>query len=198
VTAAYEGRRRLARDLHDGTQQRLVCAVMSLQLADQRFEQDPAAAWQLLQEGLGHTRDGLGELRELAAGVHPSILTNRGLHAAAAALAQRSSVPVEVRVPDERYPPHIEAAAYFVIAEALTNVAKHANASHADVRVDQHDGRLTIDVRDDGAGGADLNGSGLRGLKDRAEALGGSLRLDSPPGNGTRLHATLSLSSQSR
>jgi signal transduction histidine kinase len=195
VTAAYEGRRRLARDLHDGAQQRLVSAVMSLQLADQRFDRDPAAARHLLREALGHARDGLGELRELAAGVHPSILTNRGLHAAVEALAQRSGVPVDMRVPDERYPPQVEAAAYFVIAEALTNVAKHAQASCASVSVDGHDGSLTIDVRDDGSGGADLRGSGLRGLKDRVEALGGGLRLDSPPGRGTHLHATVSLSS---
>jgi signal transduction histidine kinase len=195
VTAAYEGRRRLARDLHDGAQQRLVSAVMSLQLADQRFDRDPAAARDLLREALGHARDGLGELRELAAGVHPSILTNRGLHAAVEALAQRSGVPVDVRVPDERYPPQVEAAAYFVIAEALTNVAKHAQASCASVSVDRRDGSLTLDVRDDGSGGADLRGSGLRGLKDRVEALGGGLRLDSPPGRGTHLHATVSLSS---
>jgi signal transduction histidine kinase len=195
VTAAYEGRRRLARDLHDGAQQRLVSAVMSLQLADQRVDRDPAAARHLLREALGHARDGLGELRELAAGVHPSILTNRGLHAAVEALAQRSGVPVDMRVPDERYPPQVEAAAYFVIAEALTNVAKHAQASCASVSVDGHDGSLTIDVRDDGSGGADLRGSGLRGLKDRVEALGGGLRLDSPPGRGTHLHATVSLSS---
>ena len=195
VTAAYDGRRRLARDLHDGAQQRLVCTVMSLQLADQQFERDPAAARRLLLDALGHARDGLGELRDLAAGVHPGILTNRGLHAAAEALARRSGLPVDLQVPDERFPPHIEAAAYFVTAEALTNVAKHAHASCAHVCVGQHDGSLTVDVSDDGAGGADFRGSGLGGLKDRVEALGGGLWLDSPPGKGTRLHATLPLSS---
>ena len=197
VTAVYEGRRRLARDLHDGAQQQLVCAIMSLQLADQEFEQDPAAARDLLREGLGHARGGLGDLRVLAVGVHPSILTNRGLHAAADALAQRSALPVDLQVTDERFPRDIEAAAYFVIAEALTNVAKHARASRAHVCVDRREGRLVIDIRDDGAGGANLRGNGLRGLKDRVEALGGGLTLDSPPGNGTHLHATLSLSSAS-
>ena len=197
VTAAYEGRRRLVRDLHDGAQQQLVCAVMSLQLADQEFDQDPAAARDLLREAIGHARGGLGELRELAAGVHPSILTDRGLHAAADALAHRSGLRVDVQVTDERFPRDIEAAAYFVIAEALTNVAKHAKASCAHVTVDRRGGSLMIDIRDDGAGGAHLQGSGLRGLKDRVEALGGGLKLYSPPGNGTHLHGTLPLSSVS-
>jgi signal transduction histidine kinase len=194
VTAGDAARQRVARDLHDGAQQRLVSTVMSLQMADLRFDQDQAAARRLLREALGHARDGLIDLRELAAGVHPSILTNRGLHAAVDALAQRSTCPVEVDVPDAHYPPHIEAAAYFVIAEALTNVAKHAQASRASVRVAACDGGLAIDVEDDGTGGADFRGGGLLGLKDRVEAVAGGLQLDSPPGQGTHLHATLPLS----
>jgi len=193
VNAGDAARRRLARDLHDGAQQRLVSTVMSLQMADLRFDQDQAATRRLLREALSHARDGLTDLRELAAGMHPNILTNRGLHAAVDALAQRSICPVKVEVSDARYPPHIEAAAYFVIAEALTNVAKHAQASHASVHVGSRDDSMTIDIEDDGSGGADFRGGGLLGLKDRVEAIGGSLQLHSPPGQGTRLHATLSL-----
>jgi signal transduction histidine kinase len=195
VTAADAARQRLARDLHDGAQQRLVAAVVSLQLAGEHFDGDPAAARPLVEEALEHTREGLSELRELSAGMHPSILTNRGLRAAAGTLARRSPLPVEVEVPDRRWPPHIEAAAYFVIAEALTNVIKHAEASRADVRVTESDGHLVIDVTDDGSGGAEVSaGSGLVGLRDRVEALGGHLRIDSLPGQGTRLSAALALS----
>jgi signal transduction histidine kinase len=194
VTAADAARQRLARDLHDGAQQRLVAAVMSLQLAGERLDGEAAAARQLVEEALEHTREGLSELRELAAGMHPSILTNRGLRAAANALARRGSLPVEVDIPDGRWPPHIEAAAYFFIAEALTNAAKYAEASNAVVRVGEADGRLDIEVSDDGIGGADVTrGTGLLGLRDRVEALGGHLHVDSPPGGGTRLHATLAL-----
>jgi signal transduction histidine kinase len=191
VTAADEARRRLAGDLHDGAQQQLVSAVINLQLADQQFDRDPAAARQYLGEALNRTRDSLTELRELAAGVHPSILTNRGLPAAVPALGQRSPIPVQVEVPDGRYPAHVEAAAYFVIAEALANVTKHAGASGAQVRVHPYDGTMEIDVRDDGVGGAHLGGHGLVGLKDRVEALGGRLTLDSGTGNGTHLHVAL-------
>jgi signal transduction histidine kinase len=191
VTAADEARRRLAGDLHDGAQQQLVSAVMNLQLADLQFDRDPAAARRYLREALNRSRDSLTELRELAAGVHPGILTNRGLPAAVPALGQRSPIPVQVDVPDGRYPAHVEAAAYFVIAEALANVAKHAGASGAQVRVHPYDGTLEIDVRDDGVGGAHLGGHGLVGLKDRVEALGGRLTLDSAPGNGTHLHVAL-------
>ena len=195
VTAADAARRHLARDLHDGAQQRLVAAVMSLQLAGERLDGDPAAARPLVEEALEHTREGLSELRELAAGMHPSILTGRGLRAAAAALARRSPIPVEVEAPEQRWPPHVEAAAYFLIAEALTNAIKHANASRVDVRVSESGGKLVVEVADDGAGGADVGtGSGLVGLRDRVEALGGHLRIDSPPGRGTRLTASLALS----
>jgi signal transduction histidine kinase len=193
VTAADEARRRLARDLHDGAQQRLVSAVMSLQLADQRLDTDPTGARRMLRQALDHARDGLQELRELAAGMHPSILTNRGLSAAVDALAQRGPLPVHIRVPDLRYPPSVEAAAYFVIAEALTNTAKHAGATRSQVIVEEHGDGLVVGVDDDGRGGADLRGSGLRGIKDRVEALGGGFRLDSPPGHGTQLQVTLPL-----
>jgi signal transduction histidine kinase len=193
VTAADEARRRLARDLHDGAQQRLVIAVMTLQLADQRLDVDPAGARQLLREALADARDGLQELRELAAGMHPSILTNRGLSAAVDALAQRSTLPVDLQVPERRYPPSVEVAAYFVIAEAFTNTAKHASASRSRVIVVEHDDKLTLTIDDDGCGGANLGDGGLPGIKDRVEALGGGFHLDSPPGRGTRLRVTLPL-----
>jgi signal transduction histidine kinase len=191
IAAADAARERLARDLHDGTQQRLVTTLVNLQLADQQFERDAKGSRELLQAALIEAGEALSELRELAHGVHPSILTNRGLGAAATALAGRSPLPVEVTVGDERYPPHIEAAAYFFVAEALTNVAKHAQATHAEVRVQLRDGRLIIDVRDDGVGDADSGGSGIRGLRDRIEALGGQMQLVSLAGQGTHLHATI-------
>jgi signal transduction histidine kinase len=191
IAAADAARERLARDLHDGTQQRLVTTVVNLQLADQQFERDAQGAQELLQAALAEASEALSELREVAHGVHPSILTNRGLGAAAAALAERSPLPVEAAVGDERYPPHVEAAAYFFIAEALTNVVKHAQATHAELRVARRDGDLVIDVRDDGVGGADTAGSGIRGLRDRIEALGGQMQIASPPGHGTHLHAAI-------
>jgi signal transduction histidine kinase len=193
VTAAQDARRRLARDLHDGAQQRLVAALIALQLADQRFEQDPGAAREFLHEALDHTREGLDDLRQLAAGVHPAVLTTRGLHAAVDALAQRSRLPVDADTPDGRYPPHIESAAYFVVAEALTNAVKHAQATCAWIQISERPGALDVQVADDGRGGVDRNGSGLQGLIDRVEALGGAMTIDSPPGGGTRLHACLPL-----
>ena len=193
IAAADTARERLARDLHDGTQQRLVTTVVNLQLADQQFDRDPQGARELLRAGLTEAGEALTELRELAHGVHPSILTNRGIGAAAAALAARSTLPVEVAAGDERYPPHVEAAAYFFIAEGLTNVAKHAQATYAELSVQPRDGHLAIDVRDDGVGGADSTGSGIRGLRDRIEALGGQMQIASPPGHGTHLHATIVL-----
>ena len=193
VTTVQDARRRLARDLHDGAQQRLVATLIALQLADECFDRDPAGAHDLLRTALGHARDGLAELRELAAGVHPSILTNRGLRAAVGALAGRWPVVVDVEIPPGRYPPHVEAAAYFVIAEALTNVVKHARATGIRVRVEERRGVLDVLVSDDGTGGADVRGGGLRGLTDRVEALGGTVQVDSPAGAGTRLSACLPL-----
>jgi signal transduction histidine kinase len=195
VTTAQEARRRLARDLHDGAQQRLVAALIALQLADQRLDHDPGAARQLLHEALGNTRAGLDDLRQLAAGVHPAVLTSRGLHAAVDALARRSLLPIAVDVDprDSRYPLHVESAAYFFVAEALTNVVKHAEAAHAAVRLRERAGTLDVEVTDDGRGGADRDGSGLQGLVDRVEALGGTVTIDSPPAGGTRLYACLPL-----
>jgi signal transduction histidine kinase len=194
VAAGDDARRRLARDLHDGAQQRLVSLVVRLQLAKQHQDSSPEKAHRLLDQALQDARAGIDELRELAAGVHPSILTNRGLQAAINSVADRCSVPVSVSVPDERHSPLIEAAAYFVAAEALTNVDKHAHASMADVRVSVADKHLILKVHDDGSGGATFSGSGLVGLRDRVEALGGVFALESPAGQGTKLCASLPLS----
>ncbi len=191
VTAAVDARRRLARDLHDGAQQRLVSTVISLQLADRSFDDAPESTRRLVRDALTHARDGLAELRDLAAGVHPSLLTNRGLPAAVDALARRNVTPVVLDIAAERYPPHVETTAYFVIAEALTNATKHAQATVIRVSARHVDDALVLDVRDDGIGGADPHGNGLQGLRDRVEALNGSIVLTSAPAEGTHVHAQL-------
>ena len=194
VTAGDEARRRIQRDLHDGAQQRIVASVIDLQLADERFESDPESARKRVRSALQSLEAGLEELRELAAGLHPRILTRGGLHPALDALAVRCQVPVTIAVSTSRYPSQLEAAAYFVVAEALANVAKHAQARRAKVEVEETDGDLLISIEDDGVGGADpSNGTGLRGLADRAEALGGQLRVQSVVGSGTLLTASLPL-----
>jgi signal transduction histidine kinase len=192
VEASDTERRRLERDLHDGAQSRLVAVSLMLQLARRRLEPGSAAA-PLLEESSAELQASLDELRELARGIHPAVLTDRGLPAALAALGDRAPVPVEVdvRAPGP-LPPAIETAVYFVVAEALTNVAKYARARHAAVKVEHRDCAIVIEVADDGAGGADpAGGSGLRGLEDRVGALDGRVELDSPPGGGTRLRAEI-------
>ena len=195
VQAGYEERRRLGRDLHDGAQQELVGAVMSLKLAQRRLARAPGEAGVLLEEALEHMETGIRELRELAAGIHPSILTDRGLGAALEALAGRSPIPVELlEVPPQRLPAPVETSAYFVVAEALTNATKHARCSHVQVGVRAEEDALTVEVRDDGVGGATPSaGSGLRGLADRVNALGGRLEIESPAGEGTTVRARLTL-----
>jgi signal transduction histidine kinase len=197
VQASDEERRRLGRDLHDGAQQELVGAVISLKLAQRKLAQAPDEAGELMGEALGHMETGIRELRELAAGIHPSVLTDRGLGAALEALAGRSPIPVELMpVPPQRLPAPVETSAYFVVAEALTNAAKHARCSHVQVGVRVEEGAVTVEVRDDGVGGADPSaGSGLRGLADRVSALGGMLKIESPPGEGTTVRAQLTLGS---
>jgi len=191
VAAGDAARQRLARDLHDGVQQGLVSVVMSLQLADQQRD-DPAALLRHLTAALDNARAGIADLRELAAGMHPAILTNRGLRAAVRSLADRSTVPVTVTAPEERVAPPVEVAAYFVVAEALANIDKHASASRADVCVARDQDVVTITVDDDGVGGASFHADrGLVGLRDRVEALGGILVMDSRPGKGTHLRASL-------
>jgi signal transduction histidine kinase len=193
VEAGDAERRRLGRDLHDGAQQRLVSLLLDLQLARERWEGDPVAARELLDRALENAHAAVDELRDLAAGIHPAVLSQRGLDAALESLATRSPVPVELDVAlADRLPASVETAAYFVVAEALTNVAKYARATHARVVVRRVDGDALVEVRDDGIGGADpARGSGLRGLGDRVGALEGRLDLDSPPGGGTTLRAAL-------
>jgi PAS domain S-box-containing protein len=191
--AADEQRRRVVRDLHDGAQQRLVHTIMTLQLAQDRAEPRSEVAG-LIDDSLQSARAGIEELRELARGLHPAILTSRGLAAATGALAERAPIPVQVDIPAARYPPSVESAAYFVIAETLTNVAKYAAASVARVSAAEAHGRLCLTVEDDGAGGAVPSpGSGLSGLADRMAALNGALSVDSPSGRGTRVRAEIPL-----
>jgi signal transduction histidine kinase len=189
LAAGDEARRRIARDLHDGAQQALVHTIVTLKLA----QGDDEGAGKLVEEALEQAEQANGELRELAHGLLPSVLIRGGLAAGVEALVSRARVPVSVEVLSERLPPAIEASAYFVVAEALTNVAKHSGAERADVRVWADDGELHIDVRDDGVGGARPDGSGLVGLSDRVAALGGRLRVESPPGRGTSIGATMPL-----
>jgi signal transduction histidine kinase len=194
VEAADTERRRLERNLHDGAQQRLVALSLSLSLAQRRRAGDTATC-ELLEQTRSELADALAELRELARGIHPAVLTERGLGPALDGLASRAHVPVDVReLPGERLPAGVEAAAYYLVAEALTNVAKYARASAASVRVCVEDSQLLVEVADDGVGGADASrGSGIRGLADRVEALDGRLDVDSPPGAGTRVLAAIPL-----
>ncbi len=193
VEAADAARRRIERDLHDGAQQRLVAAALELTILEGRLDRDPAGAKAVLGRAREHLEHGLGELRDLARGIHPAVLTERGLEAAVLALVQRAPVPVDLDVDvPERLDAGIEAAAYFVVSEALTNVAKYADARTVDVALRTSGGTLLVTIADDGVGGADLDrGSGLRGLADRVQAVGGVLEVSSPPGEGTRLCARL-------
>jgi signal transduction histidine kinase len=194
VAAADEARREIERNLHDGAQQRFVSAALRLQVwlaehrdavGDSRVELDSV---------LSELRAGLADLRDLAHGLHPAVLTDRGLELALTSLAHQAAVPVELSValPAERLASSIEAAVYFTVCEALTNVAKYANASRAWVSVERHDDLLEVEVGDDGIGGAQIgSGSGLQGLVDRVEAVNGTLRVDSPPGAGTVVRARM-------
>jgi signal transduction histidine kinase len=193
VEAGDRERRRVERDLHDGAQQRLVSLSLELQVARRALgdDGDPAVR-RSLERAADEALAALAELRDLALGIHPLILTESGLGAAVESLADRTSVAVEVDVGDERFPPAVEGAAYFVISEALTNVTKYAQASKATVRVKGLDDHLTIEVDDDGIGGADPRvGSGLRGLSDRLAALDGTITVVSPAGGGTRISARI-------
>jgi signal transduction histidine kinase len=191
LSEADDARRRVVRDLHDGAQQRLVHAIVTLRLAQDALRSTDPELESLLAEGLDQVKQGNAELRELAHGVLPSALTRGGLRAGVDAVVKRLALPVEVDVPAQRFPAEIEASAYFIVAEALTNVAKHARATRAEIRVAVDDGMLRVEVRDDGIGGADASGHGFVGLGDRATTLGGRLEVESPRGGGTVLTATL-------
>ena len=186
-------RRRIERDLHDGAQQRLVALAMNLGMAKDKFDKDPLAARALLDDAHADAKQAMVELRNLARGIHPAVLSDRGLDAALSSLAGRAPVPVAVTVsvPD-RPPAAIETTAYFVVAEALTNIAKHAGATRAAVNVARQNGHLKVEVSDDGIGGADASrGTGLSGLVDRVTAVDGTVRLSSPAGGPTILTVEL-------
>ena len=194
ATAADEERRRLVRDLHDGAQQHLVQAVISLKLVREALTNTDASAIKLVDDALQQTEEANLELRELAHGILPAALRHGGLRAGVNGLAARMSLPVSVDVCEERLPAGIESTAYFVVSEVLTNVAKHARASRAEVTARVDSGVLRLDISDDGVGGLRRTGvSGLSGLEDRVSALGGSFTVESPPGKGTRVSALVPL-----
>jgi signal transduction histidine kinase len=194
VQAGDAARRKLERDLHDGAQQRLVGLALDLRLAREKLDDDPEAAAAMLDEASAELSRATEELRELARGIHPAVLSDRGLKAAVESLAKRSPLPIEIDASLEgRLPEPVEAAAYFVVSEALTNVVRHSDADRAEVGITRDNGRLVVEVRDDGSGGADPAGSGLRGLADRVAALDGSLRVDDPTGGGTVVRADIPL-----
>jgi signal transduction histidine kinase len=194
VSTADDERRRLERNLHDGAQQRLVSLSLLLRRAQRELPSDAGAAAELISSASAELASALEELRELARGIHPAVLTDRGLAPALRSLADRSALPVETEVVEERLPEQVEAAAYFLVSEALANVAKHAHASSVLVNVARRDGCAIVEISDDGVGGAALHrGSGLRGLTDRIEALDGGLAVHSRPGAGTTIRATIPL-----
>jgi signal transduction histidine kinase len=194
LTAGDEARRRVVRDLHDGAQQRLVHTIVALKLAQAAVPDDGEAA-PLVAEAIDNAEQANADLRELAHGVLPSVLTRDGLAAGIDLLVSRLELEVHVDVTRTRLPPEVEASAYFIAAEALTNVVKHSQAANAEVAAAPSDGWLHVEVRDDGIGGADPDGHGLLGVADRAAALGGRVHIESPTGAGTVLAADLPLSS---
>jgi signal transduction histidine kinase len=199
IEAGDSARRRLARDLHDGAQQHIVTALIQLRLAQQSWD-DPGKARSMLDAGVEQADEGLASLRDLAAGIHPALLTHSGLAAAVDDLAGTLPIVTSVDVMDERLPRALEASVYFFVSEALTNVLKHAEAGSAQVRIALNSGILTIDVGDDGKGGVDASfgGIGLTGLADRIDALQGELAVTSEAGRGTTLSARIPLGPAAR
>ncbi|HRV60887.1 MAG TPA: histidine kinase, partial [Solirubrobacterales bacterium] len=193
VEAADAARREIERNLHDGAQQNLVSLALKLQMARARVESDPRGAIEIIDGASAELEQTLAELRELARGIHPAVLSDRGLDAALLALAHRAPLPVEVgEMPEERLPEQVEAAAYYVVAESLTNVARYSEASRAKVDITRNNGTVRIRIADDGVGGADpTRGSGLKGLADRIAALDGHFMLASPDGLGTIVEAEI-------
>jgi signal transduction histidine kinase len=189
VAAADEARRRIERDLHDGTQQQLVSLMLELRLAESSVPSELVEARSRIGRVASTVNRVMAELREISCGIHPAILSEAGLGPALRTLARRSAIPVELSgVPEHRLPEPIEVAAYYVVSEALTNAAKHADASHVDIEASAQDSSLRLSIRDDGVGGAEpAHGSGLIGLRDRVEALGGLIEITSPPGHGTQV-----------
>jgi signal transduction histidine kinase len=189
----WRQRRRLERDLHDGAQQRLVSLALTLRLAREKLGPDAGEVGRLLERSCDELAEALKELRELARGLHPALLSDRGLGPAFEALAHRAPFPVQIgQLPAERLPEQVELAAYFVVSEALTNIAKYASATQAAVSATKRDGRLEVEVSDDGIGGANIElGTGLRGLSDRLAAIDGRLEVDSQLGRGTTVRGTI-------
>jgi signal transduction histidine kinase len=191
VSEADAARRRIVRDLHDGAQQRLVHTSITLGLAQRELQHGNGAADTLIAEALDHVHHANQELRELAHGILPADLTRGGLRGGIDAVVERLDLDVTLDLPPQRLPPTLEASAYFIAAEALTNIVKHAHTTTATVTATIHDNTLQLHIQDHGTGGANPNGRGLTGIKDRATALGGQLTIHSPPGHGTTLTATL-------
>jgi signal transduction histidine kinase len=194
LAAGDEARRRVVRDLHDGAQQRLVVASLTLKLTQQAIRENDTEAESLVGKALAQVDQANAELRELARGLHPAVLARGGLRVGIGAVIRRLDLPVQMDVPDERFRPEIEASAYFIVAEALTNVVKHSRATCAEVRVSVAGEALRVVICDDGIGGADSSGHGLVGLADRATALGGRLEVGNRISGGTFVAATLPLS----
>jgi len=195
VAASDAARQQVTRDLHDGAQQWFVTSLINLQLAGQKWDTAPQRARELLDQAQQDARHGVDDLREIAAGLHPAILTQRGLAAALSSLAARLPIPVEIDVPAARLPDPVEVSVYFLCSEGLTNVVKHAQASSARVRVEVRDGQCAVEVGDDGIGGARprSDSSGLTGLRDRVGALGGTMDIESRDAGGTVLRAVIPL-----
>ncbi|WP_051324672.1 sensor histidine kinase [Candidatus Solirubrobacter pratensis] len=191
AATADRERRRVVRELHDGAQQRLVHTIITLKLAQRAEDQKEARA--LVDDARQHAEQANAELRDLAHGILPSVLTRGGVGAAVGELCSRTSIPIEIDIAVDRLPAAVEATAYFIVAEALTNIDKHACAHRAEVTARMRNATLEICIGDDGAGGARPDGSGLVGLRDRVEALGATMTIDSPDGRGTTLIATLPL-----
>lgn len=193
MRAMHLERRRIERDLHDGAQQRLVALAMDLGMAREKILSDPEGAQRLLDTSHEESKRVLADLRDLVRGIHPAVLTDRGLDAAISAIAGRSPVPVEVTVDlPGRLPEEVEGTAYFVVVEALTNIAKHSGASLASVRIHRRGGWMVVEISDNGSGGANMaSGSGLRGLQDRILALDGRFSISSPKDRGTTLHVEI-------
>jgi signal transduction histidine kinase len=194
LTEADDARRRVVRDLHDGAQQRLVHSIITVKLAQRALAETDSSAAKLLDEALAQTEQANVELRELAHGILPPVLTRGGLRAGVDAVVSRIDLPVKtVDITGERFAAEIEASAYFIVAEALTNVVKHAQATAAEVKAWVEDGELRLEIVDDGVGGADVTGHGLLGLSDRATVLGGSFGVGMSPSGGTVVMASLPL-----
>jgi signal transduction histidine kinase len=192
LAAADEARRRIQRDLHDGAQQRLVGTVVALKLARRELGDATGPVVELVDNALAQAEQANEELRELAHGILPGALATGGLRAGIESLVSRTRLQVTTDITRERFPPALESTAYFIVAEALTNAVKHAQATSARIAAAIDDGRLQLEVRDDGIGGARMNGSSwLLGLRDRAAAINGTLLFESPPGQGTRVAAAL-------